>query len=72
MPMSTHVEKYSGNYQAGHMSHPPAPPDYMVPRGPHYETELRSWNLNTQMLRATELCPSGAIVRWNSELASVL
>jgi hypothetical protein len=44
----THVEKYSGNYQAGHMKRygcPPTPPDYMVPRGPHYETELRFWNL---------------------------
>lgn len=55
----THVEKHSGD-RAGHMKRygcPLTPPDYMVPRGPRYEIDMKFWNLTHSKAAYYEVVP---------------
>lgn len=57
--MYTHVEKHSGD-RAGHMKRygcPLTPPDYMVPRGPRYEIDMKFWNLTHSKAAYYEVVP---------------
>jgi len=58
----THVQMHTGNHKIGTMERygcPPTPPDYMVPKGPNYEFEMRMWNLVHSNEAHYEVVPKG-------------